>query len=72
MSSHYVSLKRGITGMAQSDFTTGTSAATDLVELRVLDGVTPDRIEITKALEAFKMFFETRDQVSAAGFDCGG
>jgi hypothetical protein len=73
MSSHFVSLKRGVEGTAQSDFTTGTSsAATDLFELRVLDGVTPARIEITKALEAFKMFFETRDQVSAAGFDCGG
>jgi hypothetical protein len=73
MASHFVSLKRGVEGFGYSDFTTGTSsAATDLFEFRILDGVTPDRVEIIKAIEAFERFFETRDLVSAAGFDVGG
>lgn len=73
MASHYVSLARGIEGTKYSDFTTGTSStAGDLVELRVLDGVTPTRVEIVKALEAFERFFSNPQQVSAAGFDVTG
>lgn len=72
MASHFVSLKRGVEGSGYSDFTTGTSATTDQFEFRVLDGVTPTRIEVFKALEAFERFFENAQQVSAAGFDVGG
>jgi len=73
MASHYVSLARGEEGSLQSDYTTGTSsAATDLFEFRVLDGVTPTRVEVIKALEAFERFFSNPQQVSAAGFDVTG
>lgn len=73
MADHFVSLKRGVEGTKYSDFTTGTaSAATDLFELRILDGVTPTKTEVLKALEAFERFFENAQQVSAAGFDVKG
>lgn len=73
MASHYVSLTRGTEGSAYADFTTGTSSAsTDLFEFRVLDGVTPTRVEVIKALEAFERFFENPQQVSAAAFDVTG
>lgn len=73
MASHFVSLARGKEGTKYSDFTTGTSSsASDLFELRVLDGVTPTRVEVIKALEAFRRFFENAQQVSAAGFDVSG
>lgn len=73
MASHFVSLTRGTEGSKYSDFTTGTSsAATDLFELRVLDGVTPTRVEVLKALEAFERFFSNPQQVSAASFDVTG
>jgi hypothetical protein len=73
VSSHYVSLPRGVEGEAYSDFNSGTSStAGDLFEFRVLDGVTPDRIEVKKALKAFQRFFESPDLVSTAGFDVGG
>jgi hypothetical protein len=72
VASHYVSLTRGKEGMAYSDFTTGTSsAATDLFEFRVLDGVTPSKVEVIKALEAFERFFENAQQ-SGSGFDITG
>ena len=73
MASHYVSLARGEQGLKSSDFTTGTSsAATDLFELRVLDGVTPSKREVKEAIEAFERFFENPQLVSAAGFDVAG
>lgn len=73
MASHYVSLTRGVEGMKSNDFTTGTSsAATDLFELRILDGVTPSKIEVKKAIEAFERFFENQQQVVTAGFDVAG
>lgn len=73
MASHFVSLKRGVEGTKSSDFTTGTSsAATDLFELRILDGVTPTKTEVDKALEAFERFFQNAQQVSTAGFDVAG
>jgi hypothetical protein len=73
MASHYVSLKRGVEGSLYSDFTTGTSsAATDLFELRILDGVTPTKVEVHKAIEAFERFFQNRQQVVAAAFDVKG
>jgi hypothetical protein len=73
MASHFVSLGRGEEGSLYSDFTTGTSsAATDLFEFRVLDGVTPTKVEVFKALEAFERFFQNAQQVSAAAFDVKG
>lgn len=73
MADHYVSLARGVEGTTYSDFTTGTSStAGDLFEFRVLDGVTPSRLEVVKALEALQRFFENAQQVSASGFDVGG
>ena len=73
MASHFVSLARGEEGFKYSDFTTGTSsAATDLFEFRILDGVTPKKVEILKALEAFERFFENAQQVVAGGFDVAG
>lgn len=73
MADHYVSLARGIEGSRYSDFTTGTSStAADLFEFRVADGVTPTKVEVLKALEAFERFFTNAQQVSAAGFDVSG
>jgi len=72
MASHFVSLKRGIEGTAINDYTTGTSATTDLFEFRVLDGVTPTKTEVLKAIEAIERFFENSLQVSTAGFDIAG
>ena len=73
MADHYVALARGIEGSVYSDFTTGTSSsATSLFEFRVLDGVTPTRVEVIKALEAIERFFSNPQQVSAAGFDVSG
>lgn len=73
MADHFVSLARGVEGSKYSDFTTGTSsAATDLFELRILDGVTPTRVEVIKAIEAFERFFSNPQQVKAAGFDVTG
>lgn len=73
MASHYVSLNRGKSGFASVDFTTGTlSAASDGMELRVLDGASLSKLDVEKALEAFKRFFADAKRVSAAGFDVSG
>ena len=73
MASHYVALTRGLEGSKMSDFTTGTSSAsTALFEFRVLDGVTPTRVEVVKALEAFERYFSNPQQVGADGFDVTG
>jgi hypothetical protein len=73
MASHYVALTRGLEGSVYSDFTTGTSSAsTALFEVRVLDGVTPSRVEVLKFLKACERFFENPQQVSTAGFDVTG
>lgn len=73
MADHYVALTRGKEGTKYSDFTVGTSSAgTALFEFRVLDGVTPKKVEVLKALEAFERFFENQQQVVAAGFDVAG
>jgi hypothetical protein len=73
MADHYVAVARGVEGTKYSDFTTGTSsAATALFEFRVLDGVTPKKVEVLKALEAIERFFENAQQVTTAGFDVAG
>jgi len=73
MADHFVAIARGVEGSKYSDFTVGTSsAATALFEFRVLDGVTPTKVEVFKALEAFERFFQNQQQVVAAGFDIKG
>lgn len=73
MADHFVALARGVEGEKYSDFTTGTSSAsTALFELRILDGVTPTKVEVFKALEAFERFFQNAQQVVTAGFDVKG
>ena len=73
MADHFVALARGVEGTKYSDFTVGTSSsATSLFELRILDGVTPRKTEVLKAIEAFERFFNNQQQVVAAGFDVAG
>lgn len=73
MASHYISLNRGESGFAQSDFTTGTSStAGDAIELRILDGASLSKLDVEKALEAFERFIADSQRCSAAGFDVSG
>jgi hypothetical protein len=73
MSDHFVALHRGVEGSKYSDFLTGTSStSTALFEVRILDGVTPTKTEVNKAMEAFERFFENSQQLVAAGFDVKG
>ena len=74
MASHFVALARGVEGSTYSDFVTGTSATTNLFEFRILDGVTPKKVEVLKALEAFERFFNDAKalQNNAPGFDVAG
>lgn len=73
MADHFVSLNRGETGTKASDFTTGTSsAATDQIELRILDGASLTKKDVKLALKAFERFFEDPKQVAAAEFDVKG
>lgn len=73
MADHFVAVARGVEGTKYSDFTTGTSSsATALFEFRVLDGVTPKKVEVLKALKAIERFFENQQQVTTAGFDVAG
>lgn len=73
MADHFVAVARGVQGTKYSDFTVGTSSAsTALFEMRVLDGVTPTKMEVQIAIEAFERFFENAQQVKAAGFDIKG
>ena len=73
MADHFVSMNRGVSGTKYSDFTTGTSStATDKIELRVLDGAGLTKKDVILALEAFEMFFDNAQLVSAAGFDVSG
>jgi hypothetical protein len=73
MADHYVAVARGVEGEKYSDFTVGTSSAsTALFEFRVLDGVTPTKVEVRKALKALERFFADQKLVVAAGFDIKG
>jgi hypothetical protein len=76
MADHFVSLNRGQEGSLYSDFTTGAaSSGTTFVEVRVGDTAglnVPQKVEIIKALDAFKRFFENAQEVSAAGFVVNG
>ncbi len=73
MADHFVAIARGVEGTKYSDFTVGTaSSSATLFEFRVNDGVTPTKVEVLKALEAFERFFQNMQQVTAAGFDVKG
>lgn len=73
MADHFVSINRGVDGFKDSDFTTGTSStAGDAIELRVLDGASLNKMDVEKALDAFKRFFQDPKQVATAGFDVMG
>ena len=65
MARHYVSINRGFEGGPYVDYHFNTTepagtapAGTDLFVFSVLDGVTPTKTEILKAIEAFERFFE--------------
>jgi hypothetical protein len=74
MADHYVALNQGVQGLKPSDFITGTvsTAGTNQIEFRVQDGTTLSRMDIIKALEALEWFFESNQQVVAAGFQISG
>jgi len=73
MSSHYISFNRGVEGTKYADFTTGTSStATNLFEFRILDRVTPRKVEVLKALKAFERYFEDAHMIVGSGFDIAG
>lgn len=73
MADHYVMIDRGVEGTKYNDFTTGAAdTLTILFSFRIHDGVTPTKVEVLKALEAFERFFQNQQQVVAAGFDVKG
>jgi len=71
MASHFVSLNRGEEGLnILNDFTVGAaSTAGDIFEFRVLDGVSPRRMEVVKALRAFIYYFENNKNLAGIGWD---
>lgn len=70
MADHYVALNDGVEGFKYSDFITGTAttAGTNQVELRVQDGTNLTAKDVDNVLEAFRRFFQNKQQVVAAGF----
>lgn len=72
MARHYVTLARGVEGTKYSDFNVTTATGTVLFEFSIQDGVTPKKVEVLKALEAFERFFENAQQVAGSGFDVAG
>ena len=69
MASHFVSVARGVEGTRYSDFTTITRSHTTHAT-RILDGVTPTRVEVEKAIKGFERFFLNAQQTN--GFDIKG
>jgi hypothetical protein len=73
MADHFISLARGKEGTKDSDFVIDTSStATALFEFRILDGVTPTKVEVEKALLGFQRYFQNAQQAVASGFDIKG
>jgi hypothetical protein len=72
MASHFVSLNRGEEGMDYNDFATGAASSGDNIELRLDDAAGYTKVDVIKALDAFKRFFENAQQVGASGFVVGG
>jgi hypothetical protein len=64
MARHYVSIARGTEAGQQVDYHVATTeSGTDLFSFSVLDGVTPTKVEVIKALEAFERYFENAELV---------
>ena len=60
MANHFISINRGESGFASSDFTTGAaSTAGDDIELRIADGASLTRKDLILALKAFERVFES-------------
>jgi hypothetical protein len=73
MADHFVSLNRGQEGSQYSDFVTGTTTSGSVgIELRLGDSANFTKVDVIKALDSFKRFFENAQQVSAAGFVMSG
>lgn len=73
MADHFASLNRGESGTKESDFTFGTSsAATDVFELRILDGAGVTKKDALIALKAFERLIENPQWCKDAGFDVSG
>jgi hypothetical protein len=74
MADHYVALNQGVQGLKPSDFITGTAstAGTNQIELRIQDGTNLSRIDVIKAIQILEHFFESNQQVVAAGFQISG
>lgn len=73
MADHFVALNRGQEGSLYSDFVTGTTSAANVgIELRLGDSAAYTKVDVIKALDAFKRFFENAQEVSAAGFVVSG
>lgn len=73
MADHFVALNQGQEGMNYVEFVTGTASAANVgIELRLGDSAAYSKVDVIKALDAFKRFFENAQQVSAAGFVVSG
>lgn len=71
MADHYIALNRGVPGMKQNDFITGTAstAGTNQIELRIADGASLTKQDVVLALKAFERFLETMPWIKASGAD---
>lgn len=59
MASHFISFDKG-DGINPGNLTVGTSSAsTEAVELRTLDGAGLSRLDVKLALEAFEAYYNT-------------
>ena len=59
MADHFISWNKG-DAISPANITTGTSsAATDHVELRTLDGSALTKVDVLLALEAFEAYYST-------------
>jgi hypothetical protein len=69
MADHFVSLNRGQEGFQYNDFVTGTASSANVgIELRLGDSANYRRVDVIKALDAFKRFFDNPALWNTAGF----
>lgn len=60
MADLFVGFNRGVEGFKPSDFTTGSSTGSTDIELRLDDTKGFTRLDVLKALEAFRRYFESQ------------